>query len=167
MKTLQKISFALALITLFLSCQSGTDKKQVLSKPDNVKKGFTTNIEKATLENNSFRNVLYTAKYSQLVLMSLLPKEEIGMETHEKDDQFFRFESGQGKCIINGNEYEVTAGDAIIVPAGAKHNIINTSDTGALKLYTIYSPPTHKDAETSQTKQEAQTEEKFDGKTTE
>ena len=115
-------------------------------------KGFTTNIEKETLENNSFRKVLYTAKYSQLVLMSLQPKEEIGM----------------GKCIIDGNAYEVTAGDAVIVPAGAKHNVINTSDTGALKLYTIYSPPNHKDGVIHQTKKEAETdEEKFDGTTTE
>ena len=170
MKTLQKVTLAIALITLFASCQSGTDIKQVLSKSDtiNIMKGFTTNIEKATLENNSFRKVLYTAKYSQLVLMSLQPKEEIGMETHEKNDQFFRFESGHGKCIIDGNEYEVTAGDAVIVPAGAKHNVINTSDTGALKLYTIYSPPNHKDGVIHQTKKEAETdEEKFDGTTTE
>jgi mannose-6-phosphate isomerase-like protein (cupin superfamily) len=100
--------------------------------------------------------------------MSLQPKEEIGMETHEKNDQFFRFESGHGKCIIDGNAYEVTAGDAVIVPAGAKHNVINTSDTGALKLYTIYSPPNHKDGVIHQTKKEAETdEEKFDGTTTE
>jgi len=170
MKTLQKVTLAIALITLFASCRSGTDIKQVLSKSDtiNIMKGFTTNIEKETLENNNFRKVLYTAKYSQLVLMSLQPKEEIGMETHEKNDQFFRFESGHGKCIIDGNEYEVTAGDAVIVPAGAKHNVINTSDTGALKLYTIYSPPNHKDGVIHQTKKEAETdEEKFDGTTTE
>ena len=131
-------------------------------------KGFKSNIEKRTLENNNFRKVLYTAKYSQLVIMSLKPKEEIGMETHEKNDQFFRFESGQGKCIIDGNDYEVTDGDAVIVPAGAKHNVINISDTKALKLYTIYSPPNHEDGIVRQTKEEADTiEEKFDGKTTE
>lgn len=131
-------------------------------------KGFKNNIEEETLGNSSFRKVLYTAKYSQLVLMSLKPKEEIGMETHEKNDQFFRFESGQGKCIIDGNEYEVTDGDAVIVPAGAKHNVINVSDTKALKLYTIYSPPNHKDGIIRHTKIEAETiEEKFDGKTTE
>jgi mannose-6-phosphate isomerase-like protein (cupin superfamily) len=100
--------------------------------------------------------------------MSLKPKEEIGMETHEKNDQFFRFESGQGKCIIDGNEYDVTDGDAVIVPAGAKHNVINISDTKALKLYTIYSPPNHKDGIIRHTKIEAETiEEKFDGTTTE
>jgi mannose-6-phosphate isomerase-like protein (cupin superfamily) len=131
-------------------------------------KGFKSNIEKRTLENNNFRKVLYTAKFSQLVIMSLKPKEEIGMETHEKNDQFFRFESGQGKCIIDGNDYEVTDGDAVIVPAGAKHNVINISDTKALKLYTIYSPPNHEDGIIRQTKEEADTiEEKFDGKTTE
>ncbi len=131
-------------------------------------KGFKSNIEKETLGNISFRKVLYTAKYSQLVLMSLKPKEEIGMETHEKNDQFFRFESGQGKCIIDSNPYEVTDGDAVIVPAGAKHNVINISDTKALKLYTIYSPPNHEDGIIRQTKEEAETiDEKFDGKTTE
>ena len=130
--------------------------------------GFKTNIEKETLENSNFRKVLYTAKYSQIVLMSLLPKEEIGMETHEKNDQFFRFESGTGKCIIDGNEYEVTDGDAVIVPAGAKHNVINTSDKEDLKLYTIYSPPNHEDGIIRRTKNEAETiKEKFDGRTTE
>jgi len=130
--------------------------------------GFKTNIEKETLENSNFRKVLYTAKYSQIVLMSLLPKEEIGMETHEKNDQFFRFESGKGKCIIDGNEYEVKDGDAVIVPAGAKHIVINTSDKEDLKLYTIYSPPNHEDGIIRRTKNEAETiKEKFDGKTTE
>ena len=130
--------------------------------------GFKTNIEKETLENSNFRKVLYTAKYSQVVLMSLLPKEEIGMETHEKNDQFFRFESGKGKCIIDGNEYEVKGGDAVSVPAGAKHNVINTSDKEDLKLYTIYSPPNHEDGIIRRTKNEAETiKEKFDGRTTE
>ena len=92
-------------------------------------KGFSINIEDATLENDNFRKVLYTSKYSQLVLMSLRPREEIGMEVHEENDQFFRFEAGQGKCIIDGNEYELSDGVAVVVPAGAQHNIINTSDT--------------------------------------
>jgi mannose-6-phosphate isomerase-like protein (cupin superfamily) len=133
-------------------------------------KGFTTKLEKETLQNDSFRKVLYTAKYSQLVLMNLQPKEEIGMETHDENDQFFRFESGQGKCIIDGIEYEVKDGDAVMVPSGAKHNVINTSDTEALKLYTIYSPPNHKDGVIRQTKEEAEAEankEEFDGVTTE
>ena len=100
-------------------------------------KGFKANIEKDTLENRKFRKVLYTGKHSQLVLMSLRPKEDIGMETHAENDQFFRFESGRGKVMIDGNEYEVGDGVAVIVPAGAKHNIINTSDSKELKLYTI------------------------------
>lgn len=135
---------------------------------DNKKKGFAINIEKATLENNYFRKVLYTAKYSQLVLMSLKPGEEIGMEVHENSDQFFRFEEGQGKCIINCNEYEVSNGSAVIVPAGAQHNVINTMKTGSLKLYTIYSPPIHKDGIVRATKEEAEANPaKFDGITTE
>ena len=131
-------------------------------------KGYTTNIEKGTLENNNFRKVLYTGKHSQLVLMSLKPKEEIGMEVHEENDQFFRFEKGQGKCIIDGNEYDLGDGMAIVVPAGSQHNIINTSDTEELKLYTIYSPAHHKDGIVRATKEEASTQQaEFDGNTTE
>ena len=107
--------------------------------------GFNTNIEKETLENENFRKVLYTAKHSQLVLMSLKPNEEIGMEVHPDNDQFFRIEKGQGKCIIDGNEYEISDGFAVVVPAGAEHNVINVSATEELKLYTIYSPAHHKD----------------------
>ena len=108
-------------------------------------KGFHANIEEETIANDNFRKVLYTGKHSQLVLMSLLPKEEIGMEVHEDNDQFFRFEKGQGKVIIDGNEYEVEDGHAIVVPSGAQHNVINVSETDDLKLYTIYSPAHHKD----------------------
>ena len=118
-------------------------------------KGFSTNIEKDTLANENFRKVLYTAKHSQLVLMALEPKEEIGMEVHPDNDQFFRFEKGQGKCIIDGNEYELADGVAVVVPAGAEHNIINISDTEKLKLYTIYSPAHHPDGTIHKTKQEA------------
>ena len=131
-------------------------------------KGFAINIEKNTLENGNFRKVLYTGKHSQLVLMSLQPKEEIGMEVHPDNDQFFRFEKGQGKCIIDGNEYELKDGVAVIVPAGAQHNIINTSDTEELKLYTIYSPAHHKDGIVRATKEEAEANSiEFDGQTTE
>ena len=131
-------------------------------------KGFAINIEKNTLENGNFRKVLYTGKHSQLVLMSLQPKEEIGMEAHPDNDQFFRFEKGQGKCIIDGNEYELKDGVAVIVPAGAQHNIINTSDTEELKLYTIYSPAHHKDGIVRATKKEAEANSiEFDGQTTE
>lgn len=131
-------------------------------------KGFNTNIEKDTLENANFRKVLYTGHHSQLVLMCLHPKEEISMEVHEDNDQFFRFEKGQGKCIIDGHEYNVTDGSAIVVPAGAKHNIINVSDTDELKLYTIYSPAHHKDGIVRATKAEAEGNgAEFDGITTE
>ena len=131
-------------------------------------KGFNTNIEKVALENNNFRKVLYTGKHSQLVLMSLRPKEEIGMEVHADNDQFFRFEKGQGKCIIDGNEYTLTDGSVIIVPAGARHNIINVSESETLKLYTLYSPAHHKNGIIRATKAEAEVDgPEFDGVTTE
>ena len=133
-----------------------------------MKKGFNANIEKETLENKNFRKVLYTAEHCQLVLMSLLPKEEIGMEVHTDNDQFFRFEKGNGKVIINGNEYEVTDGSAIIVPCGSEHNVINTSETEDLKLYTIYSPAHHLDGVVRLTRAEAEANgPEYDGKTTE
>jgi mannose-6-phosphate isomerase-like protein (cupin superfamily) len=131
-------------------------------------KGFNANIEKETLANNNFRKVLYTGKHSQLVLMSLKPNEEIGMEVHTDNDQFFRFEKGKGKCIIDGNEYMLGDGSVIIVPSGAQHNIINTSGTEDLKLYTIYSPAHHKDGVVRATKTEAEADgPEFDGATTE
>lgn len=133
-------------------------------------KGFVSNIEKDTLGNENFRKVVYTATHSQLVLMTLQPNEEIGMEVHQDNDQFFRIEKGQGKCIIDGNEYDITDGTAIVVPAGAQHNVINISTTESLKLYTIYSPSHHKDGVVMATKAEAEdpaNEEEFDGKTTE
>jgi mannose-6-phosphate isomerase-like protein (cupin superfamily) len=131
-------------------------------------KGYVTNIEKDTLENGNFRKVLYTSKHSQLVLMSLKPGEEIGLEVHPDNDQFFRIEKGRGKCVIDGNEYELEDGTAIVVPAGSEHNVINTSDTEELKLYTIYSPAHHKDGIIRATKEEAEAREAlFDGITSE
>jgi len=131
-------------------------------------KGFNANIEKETLANDNFRKVLYTSKHSQLVLMSLKPGEEIGMEVHNENDQFFRFEQGQGKVIIDGNEYEVSDGSAVVVPSGAQHNVVNISDSDDLKLYTIYSPAHHKDGIVRATKAEAEANEaEFDGQTTE
>ncbi len=131
-------------------------------------KGFKSNIEKDTLKNKNFRKVLYTASHCQLVLMSLKPKEEIGLETHKENDQFFRFEAGRGRVEIDGNKYTVKDGDAVIIPAGAKHNVINTSATEDLKMYTIYSPPHHKDQIVRKTKAEAvANDQEFDGKTTE
>jgi mannose-6-phosphate isomerase-like protein (cupin superfamily) len=131
-----------------------------------MKKGFNTNIEKDTIENENFRKVLYSAEHMQLVLMSLLPNEDIGMEVHNENDQFFRFEAGSGKVLINETEYEVADGDAIIVPSGANHNVI--AGENGLKLYTIYAPAHHKDGIVRKTKQEAmENEADFDGVTTE
>ena len=131
-------------------------------------KGYNASIEKDTVENTNFRKVVYTGKHSQLVLMSLRPNEDIGMEIHADNDQFFRFEKGTGKVLIDGNEYEVMDGSAIVVPAGAEHNVINTSSSDDLKLYTIYSPAHHKDGIVRATKEEAlESEEEFDGTTTE
>ncbi len=131
-------------------------------------KGYVTQIEKETRKNADFRRVLYTGKHSQLVLMSLKPLEEIGAETHEDRDQFFRFEYGEGKVVIDGVEHRVKVGNGVIVPAGARHNVINTSKRVTLRLYTIYSPPEHKDGVIRHTKQEAMaSEEHFDGQSTE
>ncbi|MEQ1797615.1 MAG: cupin domain-containing protein [Lacibacter sp.] len=131
-------------------------------------KGYMADIEKLTLENEHFRKVLYTGKHLQLVLMSLKPGEDIGEETHQNVDQFFRFEAGAGKCIIDESEYTVHAGDIIIIPAGAKHNVMNTDPALELKLYTIYSPPNHKEATIRITKEDAENKaEEFDGTTTE
>jgi len=119
-------------------------------------KGFVTNIERDTIENENFRKVLYTGTYGQVVVMSLLPNEEIGEEVHEYTDQFFRVDSGDGKVIIDGNESLITDGFAIVVPAGARHNIINMSSEKPLKLYTIYMPPHHVDGVVHKTKADAE-----------
>lgn len=133
-----------------------------------MKKGYKDNIEKLTTDNTDFRHVLYTGEHCQLVLMALQPGEEIGAEVHADNDQFFRFESGTGKVIINDTEYTVADGDAVIVPAGAHHNVINTSTTDVLKLYTIYSPAHHKDGVMRATKAMAEADgPEFDGVTTE
>ena len=129
-------------------------------------KGFVTNIEQDTKNNDFFRKVIFTARNSQLVLMTLRPSEEIGEEVHEHLDQFFRFEEGEGKVVIEGKEFEVRGGFAAVVPAGTKHNVINTSAENSLRLYTIYSPPNHQDTTIHQTKEEAEaSEEHFDGQT--
>ena len=133
-----------------------------------MKKGYVSNIEEVTLKNKDFRHVLYTGKFSQLVLMSLKPGEEIGMETHDTVDQFFRFEAGEGKVIIDGKEHKVKDGMAVIVPSGAQHNVVNTSKKEDLKLYTIYSPPEHIDGTIRKTKADAIAQpEEYDGKPTE
>ncbi len=132
-------------------------------------KGYVENIEKLAKENENFRKVLYTAKNSQLVLMALKPNEEIGEETHGLD-QFLRIEEGEGKAVLNGVEYVITDGSAIVVPAGTRHNVINTSSDKKMKLYTVYSPPNHIDGVVHPTKADAEADEErdhFDGKTTE
>ena len=118
--------------------------------------GYVGKIEQVTLQNTAFRQVLFTGKHAQLVVMSLLPQEEIGTEVHEAVDQFFRVESGKAKVVMNGEELTVSDGDAFIVPAGAVHNVINLSVDQSLKLYTIYSPPNHPAGTIHQTKAEAE-----------
>lgn len=117
--------------------------------------GFHTNIETDTLSNTNFRKVLFTGEHCQLVVMTLQPKEDIGMEVHANVDQFFRFESGEGKAVLNGEEVVFKANDVVIIPAGTNHNIINTSETEPLKLYTIYSPANHPAGTVHATKSEA------------
>lgn len=117
--------------------------------------GFVGNIEQLTLANTNFRQVLFTGVHSQLVVMKLMPNEDIGMEVHPNVDQFFRIESGEGKVVMNGEESVVSDGFAFVVPAGTQHNVINTSAEKELKLYTIYSPPNHPDGTVHATKQDA------------
>jgi mannose-6-phosphate isomerase-like protein (cupin superfamily) len=129
-------------------------------------KGFVTNIEQETLENEDFRRVLYTAKYCQLVLMSIPAQSDIGEEVHDVD-QFIRIEEGEGQSILDGVERDLTDGSVIVIPAGVRHNIKNMSGSDALKLYSLYAPPHHKDSVVHATKEDAQKdEEHFDGITT-
>jgi mannose-6-phosphate isomerase-like protein (cupin superfamily) len=131
-------------------------------------KGYVVHLDQDTTKNTDFRRVLYTGKHSQLVLMSLKPGEEIGEETHAHVDQFFRFEGVEEKVVIDGVEHRVKDGNGVIVPAGARHNVINTSKRANLRLYTIYSPPEHQDGVVRHTKSEAiASEEHFDGHATE
>jgi mannose-6-phosphate isomerase-like protein (cupin superfamily) len=126
--------------------------------------GFVTNIERATLDNTDYRRVLYTAKNIQLVLMHLAPGEDIGTETHDLD-QFIRVEAGHGKAVLDGTEHDLADGSAVLIPAGTRHNIINTGEA-ALRLYSLYAPPEHKDQIVHPTKED-EDEEHFDGRTTE
>ena len=129
-------------------------------------KGFVKDIEALSIKNEDFRQVLYTAKSCQLVVMALQPKEEIGEEVHELD-QFFRVEEGTGEAVLDGVRTAIQAGFAVLVPAGTKHNIVNTSDA-PLKLYTLYAPPNHRDGVVHHTRADAEADtEHFDGKTTE
>lgn len=140
---------------------------QILPKEKTPMKGYVINIEKATIENNYFRKVLYTGKNMQLVLMNLKPGEDIGEEIHQLD-QFIRIESGEGKAILNGIVHTISDGFSIIVPAGTRHNLMNTSSSKPLKIYTLYAPPNHLNGTTHKTKADAEKdEEHFDGTTTE
>jgi mannose-6-phosphate isomerase-like protein (cupin superfamily) len=155
------ILFAGVALTVFgINAYAGQKERSV------VKKGFVQDIESIAIKNNEFRQVLYTAKNCQLVVMSLKPGEEIGEEVH-KSDQFFRVEEGSGDAVINGVRTEIRAGFAVVVPGEAKHNIINTG-TVPMKLYTIYAPPNHRDGVVHHTRADAEADnERFDGKTTE
>ena len=119
--------------------------------------GYHTDIEKKTLENGYFREILFTGPHSQLVVMALKPGEEIGQETHPDTDQFIRVEAGEGRAILDGQEYRLADGSALVIPAGTEHNVINTSSTEPLKLYTVYTPPEHPDGTVHETKAEADT----------
>jgi mannose-6-phosphate isomerase-like protein (cupin superfamily) len=128
--------------------------------------GYIVEIENATLKNENYRQVLFTAKHCQLVLMNLRPGEEIGEEVHQLD-QFIRFEAGQGVVVLDGQRHSVGDGFAVVIPAGTQHNVVNSSKTEALKLYSLYSPPEHKIGTVHKTKQEADADEHhhFDGRT--
>lgn len=128
-----------------------------------AKKGYVVDLERETEKNEDFRRVLYTAEHSQLVLMTIEPTDDIGEEVHELD-QFIRVEAGEGKAVLNGQDFPLSDGWAVVVPAGVRHNIVNISEGEALKLYTVYSPPEHKDKVVRHTKAEAEAqEEHFDG----
>ncbi len=185
---IQKLtSVASILIVMLVSCKNESNKtsetnrteimevdtkKTDTSKVDTssviIGKGLRTNIEKDVMENTNFRKVMYTTKNMQLVVMSLKPNETIDEEAHGNTDQLFRFESGVGQVVVNGNTYHVTNGDLVIIPAGSKHTIRNIDKVLNLKFYTVYSPPKHKDNLTHTNKKEAQKNAaEFDGKISE
>jgi len=118
--------------------------------------GYLTDIEKKTLDNDHFREVLFTGPHAQLVVMALRPGEDIGLETHDDVDQFIRVEAGHGTAILDGKEHAIEDGSAVVIPAGTQHNIVNSSKTESLKLYTIYSPPEHPDRTIHENKAEAE-----------
>lgn len=118
--------------------------------------GYITNIEEKSLTNDRFREVLFTTERTQLVLMAVRAGDDIGMETHADHDQFIRIESGRGKAILDGEETDLSDGSAVVIPAGTEHNIVNTSDSEPLRLYTIYAPPEHPDGTVHETKEDAE-----------
>jgi mannose-6-phosphate isomerase-like protein (cupin superfamily) len=130
---------------------------------ENVMAGYSINIEAKTLAGNNFREVLYTTQRSQLVIMTLQPGEEIGLEKHEGHDQFIRVEAGQGVAILDGEQHKLEDGVAVVIPAGTEHNVINTSSSAPMRLYTLYTPPEHPDGIVHATKAEADDYEKQHG----
>jgi mannose-6-phosphate isomerase-like protein (cupin superfamily) len=162
---MKKIVLSL-LLTVIFAVPAFSQMMDMSMKRGVVMKGFVQDIEGLTIKNDEFRQVLYTAKHCQLVVMALKPKEEIGAEVH-KLDQFFRVEEGSGEAVLEGVRTTIRAGFAVIVPAGTNHNIINTGSV-PLKLYTLYAPPNHQDGIVHHTRAEAEKDnEHFDGKTTE
>lgn len=160
--TLTMVSGALAFMATL-----GADGHETLAGKGNAMQGFVGNIEKLSETNSNFRRVLYTAKNLQLVVMTLGPGEEIGEEIHDEGDQFFRVEEGEGEVLINGKRSPIKSGDAVLIPAGARHNIVNTGKK-SLHVYTLYAPPEHRDRIVHATKADAEkSSEHFDGKTTE
>lgn len=141
------------LLSFLVKRNQAEEEETTPGTEDSPRNDFNTNVEEDTIENDNFRKVLFTTEKSQLVLMSLKPGEDIGMETHD-GDQFFRFEKGEGKIIINGEETKVVDGSAAVVREGSEHNVVNTSETEDLKLYAIYSPPQHPDGTINATKPE-------------
>jgi mannose-6-phosphate isomerase-like protein (cupin superfamily) len=122
--------------------------------PSDTKKGYVTDIERDTLANEDYRRVLFTGRNIQLVLMTVMPGDEIGLETHEEHDQFIRVEAGTGTLLLGGAKHELSDGFAVVIPAGVEHNVINTSRSEPLRLYTLYSPPEHADGTVHRTKQD-------------
>lgn len=167
----------LGLGLIVFSCISNTDKNKETSyrqlkfkkkTSDKNKKGYLVNIEEVVNDNFDYRTVLYTGKHLQLVMMSLEPGEDIGWEKHASSDQFIRVESGSGTCLLNNEIYELEPNDALFIPAGARHNILNDNDSLDLKIYTLYAVPMHKDGVSRSTKEESSNKkEYFDGETTE
>jgi mannose-6-phosphate isomerase-like protein (cupin superfamily) len=175
---MKKLFILLVPIFLFnLSCKrNSTEKEETTIRQlkfkkktsDRRKKGYYLNIAQATQDNYDFRSVLYTGKYLQLAIMSLESGEDLGWETHARSDQFIRVESGTGICLLNDEAYELQTNDAILIPAGARHNILNNNDSLELKLYMLYARPVHKDQISRSTKEEARDKkEYYDGETTE
>lgn len=158
--------FTLTLGVLVFTAASGAYRHETQAAKGYAMQGFVGNIEELTEKNSNFRRVLYTGHQLQLVVMTLRPGEDIGEETHDDGDQFFRVEEGEGEVLIDGKRSRIKSGDAVLIPGGARHNIVNTGKK-SLHVYTLYAPPEHRDRTVHATKGDAEASEHFDGKTTE